>query len=69
MRRALDELAAARLANIQPPAARYRYEGWTLLKVDGSESRYRVPSERDPAAISLPANGLALSRDTPVEMR
>lgn len=55
MRRALDELVAADLVSIQPPGVRYRYEGWLLLREDGSESRYRVPSERESGAIKLPA--------------
>ena len=55
MRRALDELVAAGLVNIRPPGVRYRYEDWLLLKEDGSESRYRVPSERESDAIQLPA--------------
>ena len=55
IRRALDELVTARLVNIHPPAARYRYENWMLLQENGSESRYRVPSERDPGAVWLPA--------------
>jgi hypothetical protein len=54
-RRALDELVAARLVNVQPPGARYRYESWLLLKEDGSESRYRVPSERESDAVKVPA--------------
>jgi hypothetical protein len=55
MRRALDELVAAGLINIQPPGVHYRYESWLLLKEDGSESQYRVPSERESDAIQLPA--------------
>ena len=55
MRRALDELVAAGLVNIRPPGVRYRYEDWLLLKEDGSESGYRVPSERESDAIQLPA--------------
>jgi hypothetical protein len=55
MRRALDELVAAGLVNIRPPGVRYRYEEWLLLKEDGSESHYRVPSERESDAIQLPA--------------
>ena len=55
MRRALDELVAAGLVNIRPPGVRYRYEEWLLLKEDGSESHYRVPSERESEAIQLPA--------------
>ena len=55
MRRALDELVTAQLVNIQPPGARYRYEKWVLLRDDGSESQYVVPSEREAAGIRLPA--------------
>jgi hypothetical protein len=55
MRRALDELVAAGLVNIRPPGVRYRYEGWLLLSDDGSESQYRVRSDRESGAIRLPA--------------
>lgn len=55
MRRALDELVAANLANVAPPGGRNRYERWMLLADDGLGSQYRVPSERDLAAITLPA--------------
>jgi hypothetical protein len=56
VRRALDELVTAGLVSIQPPTERYRYEGWLLLKEDGSETRYRVPSERESDAVRLPAS-------------
>jgi hypothetical protein len=55
MRRALDELVAASLVNIRPPSTRHRYEKWVLLSDDGSESPYRVPSERESGAVQLPA--------------
>jgi hypothetical protein len=55
VRRALDELVAAGLVSIRPQGDRYRYEGWRLLNEEDSESPYRVPSEREPDAIRLPA--------------
>lgn len=56
MRRALDELVVARLVNIDTPGAPGRYENWTLLADDGTGAGYRVPSERGPDTIRLPAS-------------
>jgi hypothetical protein len=56
MRRALDELVAAGLVSIGQPGVLARYESWSLLGDDGSESGYRVPSERESDAIQLPAS-------------
>ncbi|TQS45141.1 hypothetical protein [Cryptosporangium phraense] len=53
--RALDVLEAAGLVALHPPGTRYRYEQWQLLQEDGSGLRYRVPPERSPTGLRLPA--------------
>ncbi|TQS42853.1 hypothetical protein [Cryptosporangium phraense] len=53
--RALDSLEAAGLVALHPPGTRYRYEQWQLLQEDGSGQRYRVPPEKSPTGLRLPA--------------
>jgi hypothetical protein len=56
VRRALDELLAARLVAVtRSRGGRRKYEGWSLLKEDGSEQPYQRPSDRRPGALVLPA--------------
>lgn len=56
LRRALDQLVDAGLVNIDTPGTPGRYERWTLLADDGTSSVYRVPSEREPGSVRLPAS-------------
>jgi len=55
MRRAVKDLSSAGLVAFKQPEGRPQYEGWTLLQEDGSEARYRRPSEQEPGAVVLPA--------------
>lgn len=56
MRRALDELAIADLAALDRSGRQKRYEKWSLLSDTGTDAPYRVPSERDPDALAVPAS-------------
>jgi hypothetical protein len=55
VRRALDELMKAGLAGVRQRGGQTQYEGWTLLKDDGSDSPYVVPSAQAPDAVRLPS--------------